>query len=115
MPRPEEPIWHPISALPMVGSVITGHAGERRGSGSPPAGGRRASLRAGPRHGGHQLPPEELQLPPLPPGALTPLADDVKRRQFLLSSIGSVLSASSLPAWTESWERLSRLALLESG
>ena len=24
MPRPEEPTWHPISALPMVGSVITG-------------------------------------------------------------------------------------------
>jgi hypothetical protein len=24
MPRPEEPTWHPISAVPMVGSVITG-------------------------------------------------------------------------------------------
>ena len=24
MPGPEEPTWHPISALPMVGSVITG-------------------------------------------------------------------------------------------
>jgi hypothetical protein len=24
MPRPAEPTWHPISALPMVGLVITG-------------------------------------------------------------------------------------------